>query len=667
MSTSTREQELISLIRAHDVAYYVNCLPTATDAEYDTLMQELRAIEKVEGRSLPNSPTQRVGSDLSAGFSKVQHLRPMLSLDNVFSDEDTAAFFAGLALPASTQVTVEAKTDGLAVELRYRGGQLNQAVTRGDGSVGDDVTASAKAIRGIPLNIDYKDDLDVRGEVYMRQSVFAELNTQRAADGDDLFANPRNAAAGSFKQRDPAEVQRRKLSFVAYWATLPPNLTQTELTAELRDLGFPTLSVMPAEDGSPVALLSTCLLSEAGKDVQRLAAFRDSLALDLDIDGAVIKLDSRMLQVEVGVKTKSPKWGCAYKFPPERQATTLRDIEITIGRTGQVTPNARLVPVLLSGSTVSNASLMNVDELSRIGNPGIGDEVWVEKSAEIIPRILGVKTKKAAQPWVMPKICPYCQAELVRSGVHYFDPNPNCPERLFARLRYATSKSCLDWDGLGNAMVYDGIQYGGWKRLSDLFAPEANLEWMKPAARKKFVAERDRVKGAALWRKLACLGIEDVGRSVSKDLAAKHGSLDKIIEAIEQKTVALGPVALGNLVRFLQEELDELERLEAIGFIFADSERSTGPLSGKTLVITGTLTTGTREAVSAKIEAAGGLTKGSVTKGTDYLVVGEAPGDNKTKAAAKHGIKVITETELYTLMGQEMPVATEGSVNLDEA
>jgi DNA ligase (NAD+) len=660
----TREEELIAQIRVHDVAYYVQGQPTITDAEYDALVRELRVLEQATSRALPDSPTQRIGSDLSGTFPKVAHLRPMLSLENVFTPAEVTSFFESLGL-AQPSLAVEAKIDGLALELRYRGGRLVQAVTRGDGTTGDDVTANARAVRGIPLTV-ASDTLDVRGEIYMARSTFRRLNEQRTKDGDDLFANPRNTAAGSFKQQSPTEVARRNLSFVAYWSTLPAELTQAQMTRELMTLGFPTLQAMPLLDGGVVSL-SYAVDSHAGVGaaVDLIARWRD--LLDLDIDGVVVKLDDRRLQAEVGAKTRVPRWGCAFKFPPERQATVLRDIEITIGRTGQVTPNARLKPVVLSGATVSNASLMNVDELARIGNPGIGDEVWVERSAEVIPRLTGVKTRLAARPWTLPEACPFCQTRLVRRGVHYYDPNPACPERVYARLRYATSKACLDWDGLGEVQLYDGIQYGSWRQLSDLFNQDTEVSWMKPAARKRFLAERERVKGAALWRKLACLGIEDVGRSVSKDLAARYGSLTKIIEAIEYKTIPLGPVALGNLVRFLQDEFDELERLEARGFIFTDTQRSTGPLSGKTLVITGTLSSGTREAISAKIEAAGGLTKSSVTKGTDYLVAGEAPGDNKTKAAAKHGTKVITEAELYALMGQEMPAVADGAVNLEEA
>ncbi len=673
MPTTDREQELTNLIRTHDVAYYVYGKPTITDFDYDVLMRELKEVERVAGRALPGSPTQRVGSDLDAAFAKVNHLRPMLSLDNVFTPAEAVKFFSALPLQGtwtSFVLTVEAKIDGLAVELRYRDGQLAQAVTRGDGAVGDDVTANVRAIRGVPLAIDYPADLDVRGEVYMRRSVFASLNEAREAAGDEAFANPRNAAAGSFKQRNPSEVAARRLSFVAYWSTMPAGLTQQDVTAELMDLGFPTLNVMPMTVKDTNACMSW--VCSDSTDPTRIASAISAVEglrdlLDLEIDGAVIKLNSRELQEEVGARSKAPLWGCAYKFPPARTSTILEGIEITVGRTGQITPNARLKPVLLSGSTVSNASLMNVDELARIGSPGIGDEVWVEKSAEIIPRVVGVKTKNSSAPWQLPVACPFCGTALVRKGVHFFDPNKACPERVFMRLRHATGKGYLDWDGMGEAQVRSLVQ-AGVRSLPDLFAlSDEGLNVLKPAARKKFLAERERVKQAPLWRKLACLGIEDVGRSLGKDLANRYGSLDAIIAAIETGDVksVLGDVALGYLIAYLKDEINDLARLEELGFVFADTTRTVGPLSGKTLVITGGLMSGTREVVSTRIEAAGGVTKSSVTKAVDYLVVGEAPGDGKTKAAARHGTKIISEIELYALMNVPMPT-DDGAPDLNE-
>lgn len=673
MNTET-EQKLISEITAHDVAYYVHGHPTVTDYDYDQLMKQLKQVESELGRALPNSPTQRVGSDLSGAFAKVKHERPMLSLENVFSPDDVSSFYAGSHWTGLT--VVEAKIDGLAVELRYRAGLLTQAITRGDGSIGDDVTANVRAIRSIPLSIENSQNLSVRGEIYMRRSVFSKLNADREKAGEEPMANPRNAAAGSVKLKNPAEVAKRNLSFIAYWCTISDDFTQHEMTTELHRRGFPTLLTAPLKpaiignDTTTPLIFSSELgnESELSSAIENIRVQRDDL--DMDIDGAVIKINSRARQTELGNKNKSPYWACAFKFPPERQATELLNIEITVGRSGQITPNARLKPVQLSGTTVENASLMNADELERIGNPGIGDIVWVEKSAEIIPRVVGIKERRASSPWQFPDACS-CGIGLERRGVHWFCNNPACEERVYQRVKHATSKGALDWDGMGESQVRGLIHKGQGilqrgLRLSDLFTLDPNQLGLKPAALKKFLVERERVKTIPLWRKLVSLGIEDVGQTLSKEIAMSYGSLDGILTAIEVQEThinqpgildLMGPVAHGHLVDFLKAEVDDLQLLIDCGFNFVDEARIEGPLTGKIIVITGTLTSGTRDVVAARIEAAGGLVKSSVGRKTTYLLTGEQPGGEKTSAAQKYGIQVITEKELYGLLGIAMPSA----------
>lgn len=653
------EQALLSTLNQADRDYYGMGHSSLTDKEYDEKMRRLRAVELALERALPGSPTQRVGGDLTGSFTKVAHTRPMLSLENVFSTEELISWFGE---GASDKVTVEAKIDGLAVELRYKDGHFIQGVTRGDGTTGEDVTANLRTIRGIPLILTSPLTVDVRGEVYMARSTFSAINNDRGLMEEELFANPRNAAAGSLKLKSPAEVATRELSFVAYWSTLPVALTQFEMAGTLLSLGFPTLITVSdvKQEQTPVLFVSELsdplALASAIDNIQR---WRD--LLDLDIDGAVIKINDRQKQSELGNKTKSPRWAVAYKFPPERRTTQLKDIVISVGRTGQVTPNAVLAPVVLSGATISAASLMNADEMVRIGNPTPGDFVYVERSAEVIPRVVGVHAPGPGPKWKFPAKCPFCQSTLEKRGVHIYDPNPRCPERVYARLKHATCKGAVDWDGMGEAQLRTLVKFNVTK-FSELFAltPEVlQLRFgFKPAAIKKFVKERERVKEAPLWRKFVALGIEDVGSTLSKELARAYGSIESLIIAMDERPAEVQEitkeVAYKKLAAYVAAELDEISDLDTAGFIFRE-ERKTGPLTGKTYVITGTLLSGTREDVSAAIEALGGLTKSAVTKGTNYLVVGDSPGGNKTAAAAKLGTIVLTEEQLYATMGKSMP------------
>jgi DNA ligase (NAD+) len=670
----SRETDLIAQLAQASHDYYVRNQPTLTDLEFDALLRELQGLEREAGRALPGSPTQRVGSDLVGGFVKVPHLSPMLSLDNTFNVEQVQRHFMAENSP-STEIVIEGKIDGASLELRYEKGLLVQAITRGDGTTGDDVTANVRAIRAIPLQLAEPLTLRVRGEIFMRRSVFDALNVERVAAGEEPFANPRNAASGSLKQKSPSEVSRRKLSFFAYWSNLPETFGQIQMVQKLSDLGLPTLYDAPlaVSDEKASDSARTCALSAASMlgSATALSSLLDWLQeirgeLDFDLDGAVIKINDRQKQAELGNKTKSPVWACAFKFPAERVATLLEGIEITVGRTGQITPNARLKPVSLAGTTVSNASLMNADEIARIGNPAPGDIVWVEKSAEIIPRVVGVKTK-GGQTWAFPGGC-ICGIELERRGVHYFCNNPACEEKVFQQMKHALAKPALDWDGMGEAQVRLLIRSGQELReralkLSDLFTLDPQALGFKPAAVKKFLVERERVKTAPLWRKLCALGIESIGQTASKELASTYGSLDKIIDALladadgqpSEIRSLLGPVALKSLALFLQAEVAELEALESLGFVFADPEKKVGPMTGKILVITGTLTSGTRDQVVARIEAAGGLVKNSVGKKTSYLVTGEQPGGTKTTDAQKHGVPVLTEEQLYGLLGEPMP------------
>jgi DNA ligase (NAD+) len=663
-----REQDLITEINHHSHHYYVEHRPTITDFEFDLLLNELKAIERDLGRALPHSPTQRVGADLSGAFKKVAHKRPMLSLENVFNAEDVASFFGGRV----TELAVEPKFDGLSLALHYENGDLVLALTRGDGTQGEDVTANARTIRSIPLKV-YSPLTggtltgEIRGEAFMRRSVFTALNQQREAAGEDLFANPRNAASGSLKLKSPAEVAKRNLDFVAYglYGEFATPATHRERINLLATLGFMTPKALPCLDGTTVDLETPPSFNQmphrspAGPGqvdlfpVETIEKYRSTL--DMDLDGAVLKVDSIPLQEELGLKAKSPRWACAFKFKPEEAVTVLDNIEITVGRTGQICPVAVLEPVTLEGATVTSASMMNFDEWERIGRPSPGDEVVVIRSAMVIPRTVRVHLRRSEKIWSFPTVCPFCGTPLVRDGVHWFDPNSECPEQVYARLRHATAKAALDWDGMGEAQIRSGIRDGKWTKLSDLFTVDPS--WLKTAALKKYLTERERVKTVPLWRKLAALGIEDVGQSSCKELAQKYRSILSISTAsLGELEALLGPVATNSLVSFVDSNAEEIETLDSLGFKFEEAG-SAGPLSGKNFVITGTLMSGGRDAVAAKIEKAGGLVKGSVSKNTSFVIVGDLPGNNKTAAAKRLGVPMIDEAALYEMMGQKFEAA----------
>lgn len=642
-STSPEYEALRSKVEAARDAYYKRHTPTISDMEYDRLARQLAALERELGIADPTSPTASVGSDLQEGFKKVAHTVPMLSLDNIFSREEIAQFFKDPSL----RVCVEPKIDGLSLELRYVDGQLAQAVTRGNGHEGDDVTAQARTIRTVPKKLKSAVTVNVRGEAYICHSVFDELQLARAEAGDEPFANPRNAASGSLKQRDPAVTANRKLDFLAYWANPAQGWSwHHEAIDWLHAEGF----TVPPCERTDVGF-SHLAITTIAKD-------RDDALYDLD--GAVIKIDDLAVREEMGSGTHSPKWAVAYKFPPERKATLLKDIWTTVGKTGQICPNAVLAPVRLAGTTVTAASLMNADELERVGSPAVGDEVFVQKEGEIIHRVVGVAKRGGAAPWTFPTECPCCHTALRREGVHWFCPNSACPEQVRGRLIHATCKRALDWDGCGEATISALADRTGVAKLVDLFrlTDDTVRACLKGAAAEKFLQERERVKKAPLWRKLHACGFEGIGQTLSKELAHRYGSMVTIAEHATELPAVLGPVRARALLAGMEAMADDLEELESLGFTLEDASSANLPLNGKTFVITGTLASGGRDQVAAKIEAKGGLVKNSVTKTTSYLVVGEAPGHSKQASAEKFGVNIVDEAELYQLMGEELVPVT---------
>ena len=650
------EAEIITLraeLREHAHRYY-NATPTITDAEYDQKFRRLKELEtKYPDFDDPNSPTKRVGSASVSSFAKVKHLEKMLSLDNTYNAGETFNFFPTAGVLGG--IVCEPKIDGMSLTLHYKGGALVKAVTRGDGSVGDDVTANARTVKDIPLVLSQKWTGEIRGEIFMRFSVFNKLNAAATANGEDTFANPRNAANGSMKSKDSSEVAKRSLSFLGYYAAGDnPGLanpgTHEETLVLLRRLG------VPVPDYVTIKLAATSIESY----IQAFDAKRKTL--DFPVDGAVFKINDLALRSQLGDGTRAPKWACAFKFPPERVVTRLLSIELSVGRLGTITPVANLKPIAISGATVSRASLCNFEEIARL-DVNVGDDVYVERSAEVIPKVLGVANKLDNGVFPTPTACPSCGTAIARvenadgsEGVSYRCPNKSCKAQVFQRLKHAVSKGALDIDGCGDALITT-LMEAGVSKLSDLFSVDPSS--LKTAARKKFLSEREKAKNKPLWRKIYALGAESVGQSYSKDLEARYASIVEIAEAPEADLEKImGKVATATFRKFLLDEAEEIEKLDALGLKF-ESNKAVGPLTGKTFVITGQLTTGSRGQVSEKIEKCGGTCKGSVSRKVDFLVVGEGGGDNKAEAAAKNGTKCITEEQLYAMMGTPMEVADD--------
>lgn len=661
MNEAARIAELRETLLHHNFAYHNLGQATVSDAAYDEDYRELLALEtKHPELADPNSPTSRVGSTPVSSFTKGRHAAKMLSLDNVFTAKEALDFFG-----AGVWVVVEPKFDGLSLSLVYKKGKLVQALTRGDGTTGDDVTANARTIDSIPLVLPKALDAEVRGEVYMPISQFEKLNAQLEAEGDDLLANPRNAASGTMKLKDSAEVAKRGLAFVAYHLDGTQDFgTYFEnegVLGELERLGFRTpKAVLRREGGFAQGTgLFHMELDAVTSAIAGVAAERERY--DVQTDGIVFKLNDLKARQELGTGTRAPKWAVAYKFPPERKMTLLKSITVQVGRLGTLTPVAELDPVKLGGTTVRRASLCNGDEVKRLG-VGIGDIVYVEKSAEIIPKVMGVAEQRSTSAWKMPEKCPCCGTTVVKEGekVAWRCPSPTCEEQVCQRLEHALGKTSLDMDGAGPALVKTLVDGSACFTLSALFhlSDSRVNQLLKPAAAQKFLAQREAAKKAALWRKIHALGVEGLGRSLCKDLAAKWPSLDTLVQVLadDRKVVEelIGNVNTGRLVKWLTENVDEVERLEAVGFSFIDTTvRPSGGLTGKVFCITGGLLSGKREQVGARIESQGGLMKNSVTKKVNYLVVGVDPGNNKVEDAKRHGTAIITEDELIAMAGWE--------------
>lgn len=659
---AAQDKELIVSLREKlndaDYSYWTLNVPTLTDDVYDSTLNQLKNLEDhYPDMADANSPSVRVGTSESSTFEKAKHTRKMLSLDNVFSSGDVEKFF-----DKDTEIAIELKIDGLSVSIRYEDGVLVKALTRGDGSIGDDVTANVRTVKGVPLTLREKVTVEIRGEVYMSNSVFELLNKERSKDGQ-AFANPRNAAAGTLKLKDSREVASRKLSFVAYsvGSDVPDKIiTHDSLLEWMEGLGFTSTYTLPATascSGKGVYVINSTS-SMISRVVKALSEYRKFL--DVMTDGLVAKVNDLATQSDKGEGNKAPKWAVAYKFAAEKKSTIIKSISITIGKTGKLTPVATVSKVEIGGTMVSKASLCNQDEIERLGI-NVGDVVLMEKSAEIIPKVCELVTKKSEGVWKYPDKCPSCEGDITRQKgyVNHYCLNPDCAEAFENRLIHVVSKAALDMKSVGGQLVKKLIELG-CRSLSDVlsFSQFNKLQRAQASNLEKAIGK---AKDASFWRKLAALSIEGCGKNICQDLAATHSSILSILADAEEGKLqpTIGDVKQRAIIDWMEINEDEVLKLYEVGFSIESAEEDQGKLSGKTFVITGSLATGSRDVVEATIMENGGRVKTAVSKKVDYLVIGLVPGNNKVTAATRNGTTIISEEELFSMMDVKMPSVIE--------
>ena len=660
-----RHAVLAEEIRRHDHAYYVLAEPSISDPDYDRLYRDLLDLEEAHPELLTaDSPSQRVGGKAVSEFSSHRHAMPMMSLDNTYSFDELAAFLQRVEkrLPeAELDWTVEPKIDGLAVSLRYENGVLVKGATRGDGTSGDDITGNLKTIRSLPLRLEAKVPvvLEVRGEVFMSRAGFTKLNEKRKIDGEEPFANPRNAAAGSLKMLDPKLVAERPLGVVLYGlgevsGELPA--TQIDVLDWLDQFGFPTTGQIWTGRTHDDLVASINELDTARHD------------LDYETDGAVIKLNNLSLREQCGATSKAPRWAIAYKYAAEQAETVLKAITVQVGRTGALTPVAELEPVLIAGSTVARATLHNEEEIQR-KDIRVGDTVVIEKAGEIIPAVVRVVTEKRPKKsaaFVLNKECPECKSRAAKdeADVVWRCPNPDCPAQVRGRLEHFCARGAMDIEGGGEVLVRQLVGSGLALNVGELYklalAEVAGLERMAEKSAQNFLDGLEASKQRDLWRLIFGLGILHVGTGVAKALGHRFANLDELMDASEEELVAIDDVGevIAKSVHFWfgdPQNRQLIEVLRKAGLNFESSiviiGEAGGPLAGKALVLSGTLPNLKRHEATACIEAAGGKVVGSVSKKTDYIVAGEAAGSKLAKAE-KMSIAVIDEAELLRLCGK---------------
>lgn len=655
-----RIEELRSQITYHEKKYYIDNEPQISDYEFDQLMAELKRLEEAYPEFItPDSPTQRVGEKPVEGFPTVEHKRPMLSIENCYNEDEFREFDERIRklLPGEKiEYVAELKIDGLSMSIIYRDGHYQQAATRGDGFRGDDVTPQVKTIRSLPLSIPIKDEVEVRGEVYLPYESFRKINQEREKRGEPLFANPRNAAAGSIRLLDPKEVAGRKLDIFLYYIFINGQEmpSQWENLQQLKKLGFKT---------NPHSRLCRSL-EEVIDFYREWTEKRDSL--EYDVDGVVVKVNSTRQRELLGTTAKSPRWAIAYKFPARQVTTRIKDIIIQVGRTGALTPVAILEPVQIGGTTVSRCTLHNEEELKR-KDIRVGDYVLLERSGDVIPHIVSVMKERRTgeeKPFKWPDRCPVCHSKLYKEEGEAISRciNPSCPARLRESIIHFASRRAMNIEGLGEAWVDQFLAKGLIKQIPDLYDLKyeqlVQLERMGPKSAKNLLDQIEESKKRELWRLIFALGIRHVGEKMAQSLARKFRDLERLAAATEEELMTVedvGPKVARSIVFFFKqpENQELIRRLKAAGLNFKEQEEKAGakPLSGLTFVLTGTLSSMTREQAKEKIEKLGGSVASSVSKKTSYLVVGEEPG-SKLQKARELGVKTLSEKEFLKLLGE---------------
>ena len=653
--------ELREKIIYHERKYYVDNDPQISDYEFDLLIKQLQDLEEqFPDLITPDSPTQRVGEQPLKGFPSVEHKTPMLSLDNCYSFEELKEFEERIKkiLPTEDiQYTAEMKIDGVGISVRYADKKIIQAVTRGDGIRGDDVTANVKTIRSLPLRISDEREVEVRGEIYLPFRSFIQINQERTEKGEPLFANPRNAAAGSIRMLDPRVVASRRLDIFLYSLFIDGKQPETQWKAlqKLNEWGF---KINPES-----ALCSN--LNEVLDYYNQWKEKRDSL--DYDVDGIVIKVNSTAQQQRLGFTAKFPRWAISFKFPARQATTKVNDIIIQVGRTGALTPVAILQPVKLSGITISRATLHNQDEIER-KDIRINDYVLIERSGDVIPKVVSVMKDRRSgleKKFVFPENCPVCSSRVFKpeNEAVYRCINPSCPAILRESLLHFSSRRAMNIEGLGESLVDQLMREKLINNLADIYSLQkedlVELERMGEKSSQNLLDEIEASKNNSLARLIYSLGIRHVGERTAQTLAAHFRDMDSLSKATEDELISLndvGPKVAESIVFFFRqpENIDLISKLRNAGLNFTsqpEEKQSEQPLAGKTFVITGKLESFSREQAKEKIESLGGTVTSSVSKNTDYVIVGEDPG-SKLKKAKSLNIPLLDEEGLKTLLNK---------------
>lgn len=657
MDAKTEIEKLREEIEYHNRLYYVNDAPVISDYDYDMLMVRLIKLEEEHPELVtPTSPTQRVGGKALSQFTPVHHQVPLESLSDVFSFDELIAFGERMeqALGNDRQFCVEPKIDGLSMSLEYENGYFVRGATRGDGVTGEDVTENLRTVRSLPMHlVDAPEYLIVRGEVYMSKAVFNELNAEREINGEALLANPRNAAAGSIRQLDPKVAASRKLDIVCFnmqYTDGEPYMTHSETLDAMKHMGFPIV---------PYKLCGT--IGECCERIEQIGQERGDFAYD--IDGAVIKINSLSQREALGSTAKFPRWAVAYKYPPEKKESRVVDIVVQVGRTGVLTPKAVIEPVRLAGTTVSNATLHNQDNIDRL-DIRIGDTVLVQKAGEIIPEVLSVNKDKRPEgtvPYKMPELCPECGAPVVRDadGAALRCTSPECPAQRLRNLAHFASREAMDIEGLGISVCQSLISSGLVGSPAELYSLDvqsvAQLDRMGEKSAENLINAIEKSKNAGLARLLCAFGIRQVGQKAAKTLAVHFGTLDKLMQAtLEELTNVhdIGAITADFLIEWfsLPQSQHQIKLLREAGVYFESTDTvKDARFTGMTFVLTGELSGYKRDEAAAIIESYGGKASSSVSNKTSYVLAGENAG-SKLKKATDLGITVINEEQFNEMI-----------------